>query len=161
MKETNGKHSEEALNKQVGSLYEMMKSENLDELEIKEEDFYLFIRRKTADDHRQVVTQVLHGPAPVARAAAAPEPVKTEPAPAGLTVKSPIMGVFYQAPSPSSPVFVKEGDTVSAGKTLCIVEAMKVMNEIKAEFSLKVLKILVENGKPITSDQDLFLIEKI
>ena len=77
MKETNGKHSEEALNKQVGSLYEMMKSENLDELEIKEEDFYLFIRRKTADDHRQVVTQVLHGPAPVARAAAAPEPVKT------------------------------------------------------------------------------------
>ena len=84
-----------------------------------------------------------------------------EKAAAGDTVKSPITGVFYRAPSPSSPSFVKEGDIVGAGKTLCIVEAMKVMNEVKSESGMKILKILVENGKPITSSQDLFLIEKL
>ena len=69
--------------------------------------------------------------------------------------------MFYQAPSPSSPVFAKVGDVIDTGKTLCIVEAMKVMNEIKATFKVKIIKVLVENGAPVNSGQDLFEIEKV
>lgn len=78
----------------------------------------------------------------------------------GSRIKSPITGIFYRAPSPSSPPFVKEGDTICAGHVLCIVEAMKVFNEIKAETDCVVLKVLVENGKPITANHDLFIIKK-
>ena len=69
--------------------------------------------------------------------------------------------MFYRSPSPTSPMFVKEGDVVETGKTLCIVEAMKVMNEIKATERAKIVKVLVENGEPINSQQDLFVIEKM
>lgn len=77
------------------------------------------------------------------------------------TIPTPITGVFYRASSPQSPPFVKEGETVNAGSTLCIVEAMKVMNEIKAESRCKILKILVENGKPVTLKQPLFEFEPL
>ena len=70
-------------------------------------------------------------------------------------------GIFYRAPSPSSPPYVREGDTVKRGQVLCIVEAMKVFNETKADFDFKVLKVLVENGKALTLNQDIFLIERI
>ena len=78
---------------------------------------------------------------------------------AGKVVSSPIMGIFYRSSSPQSPPFAKEGETVNAGDTLCIIEAMKVMNEIKAESRCKVLKILGENGKPVTKGQALFQVE--
>lgn len=79
----------------------------------------------------------------------------------GETIKAPMSGIFYRAPSPSSPPYVREGDTVQEGQVLCIIEAMKVFNEIKADFKFKILKVLVENGKPITINQDLFLIERV
>ncbi len=69
------------------------------------------------------------------------------------------MGVFYRSSSPQSPPLAKEGDVVAQGATLCIIEAMKVMNEIKSETRCKVVKILVENGKPVTKGQDLFHVE--
>jgi biotin carboxyl carrier protein len=69
--------------------------------------------------------------------------------------------VFYKSPVPSSPVFVNEGDIVDIGKTVCIIEAMKVMNEIKATFRAKILKVLAENGKSVDSGQDLFEVEKV
>lgn len=75
------------------------------------------------------------------------------------TISTPITGVFYRSSSPQSPPFVKEGETVNASSTLCIVEAMKVMNEIKAEMQCKIIKILVENGKPVTLGQGLFEVE--
>jgi len=84
----------------------------------------------------------------------------TEKQPAGDTVKSPIVGTFYRSPDPDSDPFVQVGDTIVEGETLCIIEAMKIMNEIEAEFSGTVNKILVEDGKPVEFDQPLFIIEK-
>ncbi|OGS18363.1 MAG: acetyl-CoA carboxylase, biotin carboxyl carrier protein [Elusimicrobia bacterium RIFOXYA2_FULL_50_26] len=156
MKETaGGKTVDVSIKDRVSALYELMTSEHLDELEIKEKDFYLYIKRKSKTAAPAVIN------VPVAQAAApAAAPVSPAPAAGGPTVKSPIIGVFYQASSPTAPSFVKEGDVVSQGKTLCIVEAMKVMNEIKADYRMKIVKILVENGKPIVSGQDLFMVEK-
>lgn len=74
-------------------------------------------------------------------------------------ITSPIMGIFYRSPSPQSPAFVNQGDKVSSGAKLCIVEAMKVMNEIKSDGNYKIRKILVENGKPVTAGQNLFEVE--
>ena len=98
--------------------------------------------------------------APSAGSTAAPAP--SAPAvPAGAeSIKSPLMGIFYRAPSPSSPPFVKEGDPVKAGQTLCMIEAMKVFNELKADFDGRVVKILVENGKPVKVGQDLFAVAR-
>lgn len=76
----------------------------------------------------------------------------------GDVVKSPIVGTFYEAPSPDDDAFVKVGDQVSKGQTLCIVEAMKIMNEIESEYSGEVKKILVENGEAVEFDQPLFVI---
>lgn len=87
---------------------------------------------------------------------------KTAPAAAvesGTPIKSPLAGVFYRSPSPQAPVFVKEGDIVSPEKTVCIVEAMKVLNQINAGVSGRIIKICVENGKPIQTGQTLFIVE--
>lgn len=77
-----------------------------------------------------------------------------------IEIKSPMVGTYYAAPAPDADNFVKIGDQISSGQTLCIVEAMKVMNEIEAEVSGTLVKILVENGEPVEFDQPLFLIEK-
>jgi len=92
------------------------------------------------------------------------DPVRTLPEQPAVAsdvpmIKSPIMGTFYRSSSPQSAPFVKEGDTVNSGSTLCIVEAMKVMNEIKADSRCKIIKICVENGKPIAKGDPLFHIE--
>ncbi|MBN2281171.1 MAG: acetyl-CoA carboxylase biotin carboxyl carrier protein [Candidatus Marinimicrobia bacterium] len=97
------------------------------------------------------------------KAVAAPETKIPEP-PAvetfsGTEVKSPMVGTFYRAPAPDAEPFVKIGDQISIGQTLCIVEAMKVMNEIEAEIAGTLVKILVENGEPVEYDQPLFIIE--
>jgi acetyl-CoA carboxylase biotin carboxyl carrier protein len=156
MKNANGSQREQPLKEQVAALYELMKNEKLEELEIKEDDYYLYLKRKSK---KQAPSAPSSAVASSVVKTVTPEPVP-EAAPAGQTVKSPITGVLYRAPSPASPPFVKEGGVVDAGKTLCIVEAMKVMNEIKADSRMKVLKILVENGKAVTAGQDLFLVEQ-
>lgn len=74
-------------------------------------------------------------------------------------IRSPIVGTFYRAPSPDAEPFVKIGDTVSSGKVMCIIEAMKLMNEIESDISGKVVKILVDNGRPVEYNQPLFLVE--
>jgi acetyl-CoA carboxylase biotin carboxyl carrier protein len=76
-----------------------------------------------------------------------------------ITIKSPIVGTFYRSPSPDADPFISVGDTVSKGDTLCIVEAMKIMNEIDSDYSGKIVKILVEDAQPIEFDQPLFIIE--
>ena len=146
----------------VKSLYEIMKDEKIRELEINSKDYKLCIKRKNCNEAKQpAVAPVMSKSAAVENAA---EHLKREVSPSAVsreTIKSPITGVFYKSPSPSSPVFVKEGDVVETGKTLCIVEAMKVMNEIKATFKVKIIKVLAENGKPVNSGQDLFEVEKV
>ncbi|OQX85967.1 acetyl-CoA carboxylase, biotin carboxyl carrier protein [candidate division KSB1 bacterium 4484_87] len=93
----------------------------------------------------------------------APAPAKTEPAIADniYEVKSPMVGTFYRAPAPDADPYVEVGDTVSQNQVLCIIEAMKLMNEIECEIRGKVVEILAENGKPVEYDQVLFRIEKI
>ncbi|MBN1823639.1 MAG: acetyl-CoA carboxylase biotin carboxyl carrier protein [Endomicrobiales bacterium] len=159
MKPQGNTSEENALKKRVKDLYEMMCAERLEELEIKEDEFYLYIKRKGKNSPLPIQHHTLHVP-PVHVSGQPQNAGQTREELNGETVKSPITGVFYRSPSPSSPPFVKEGDVVDAGRTLCIIEAMKVMNEIKAETRCRIAKILVENGKPVNAEQDLFLIEK-
>ena len=91
------------------------------------------------------------------RPAAAPR--RAEPEPKGHALKSPMVGTFYRAPSPGAPSFVEVGQTVTKGQTLCIIEAMKLLNEIESDKAGMVKAILVENGQPVEYGQPLFLIE--
>jgi acetyl-CoA carboxylase biotin carboxyl carrier protein len=98
------------------------------------------------------------GAAPVVSQAAAPAPPKEAAAEDLHMVRSPIVGTFYESPSPGSPPFVKPGDVVSEGQVLCIVEAMKLMNEIESDMAGEIVKKLVVNGQPIEYGQELFAI---
>jgi acetyl-CoA carboxylase biotin carboxyl carrier protein len=163
MKENGTDKSKLPLKKQVEGLYDLMKAENLEELEINDKDFHIHLKRKGRKSKAapmMMVQQAAETAAPV-QAASTSEVQQNGNGVEGDTLKSPITGVFYRAASPSSPPFTREGDTAAQGKTLCIVEAMKVMNEIKADKGMKILKILVENGKSVTAGQDLFVIEKL
>lgn len=101
-------------------------------------------------------------PPPAVEAPAAPAPAPAEAAEeAGVTaVKSPMVGTFYRAPAPDAEPYVQAGDTVERGQTICIIEAMKLMNEIQAETSGRIVRILVENAQPVEFGQDLFLIKE-
>lgn len=79
----------------------------------------------------------------------------------GITINAPMVGTYYSSPSPDSPAFVGIGDTVRKGQTLCILEAMKIMNEVEAEFDCKIIEILVQNGSPVEYDMPIFIVEKI
>ncbi len=96
---------------------------------------------------------------PSAGAAPGPAAPAPPPEPTGHTLKSPMVGTFYRAPSPGAPNFVEVGQTVSKGQTLCIIEAMKLLNEIESDVAGKVKAILVENGQPVEYGQPLFVIE--
>ena len=106
----------------------------------------------------QPVAQVASKPADADDTSASPEPDDTE----GLhSINSPMVGMFYRAPNPDSPSFVEEDDVVSVGQTLCIIEAMKIMNEIEADAKGRVVRVLVENGNPVEYNTPLFLIEPL
>ncbi|NBX17057.1 MAG: acetyl-CoA carboxylase biotin carboxyl carrier protein [Proteobacteria bacterium] len=108
----------------------------------------------------QGVPQTAPAPAQTpAAAAAAPAAPAPKPVPEGNTICSPFVGTFYRSPSPDSPVFVEIGTRVKKGQTLCIVEAMKLMNEIEAEADGEVVSILVENAKPVEFGTPLFIIK--
>jgi acetyl-CoA carboxylase biotin carboxyl carrier protein len=95
---------------------------------------------------------------PAPETAPASVPTAAPPAEELHMVKSPIVGTYYESPSPGSPPFVKPGDHVDAGQVLCIVEAMKLMNEIEADVAGEIVKVLVKNGQPIEYNQELFAI---
>ncbi len=151
--------------KQIKGILSLMESSNITEFEIEEKDLKLRIKR--GNDSEPViaaapVVAAAPAPAPVvapeASANAAPESTIKEEA--GVTlVKSPMVGTFYRAPSPDSPNFVEAGKKVTKGGVLCIIEAMKVMNEIKAEATGTVTEILVENGENVEYGQPLFKIK--
>jgi acetyl-CoA carboxylase biotin carboxyl carrier protein len=103
-------------------------------------------------------TQASHAPASAVPPASAPPTPKAAPEEELHTVKSPIVGTFYEAPGPGALPFVKPGDQVAAGQVLCIIEAMKLMNEIEADASGEVVKVLVNNGQPVEYGQPLFAI---
>jgi len=100
--------------------------------------------------------------APAVAAAATPESAQSSVEDAGgELITSPMVGTFYASPSPDSPAFVKVGDRVSKGQVLCILEAMKIMNELEAEYDCKIVEILVQDGQPVEYDTPLFRVEKL
>ena len=145
---------------EIKSILQLMEANKLVEFEYEDDGRRLKLRR--AED-RVVTTAIpLAVPAAVAAAAAAPAPAAAEAArPSNLTeFKSPLVGTFYRSAKPDSDAFVNVGDEVGPEKVLCIIEAMKVMNEIKAEMSGIVREILVKNGQAVEFGEPMFLLEK-
>ncbi len=151
--------------RKIKKLIELLEESGIAELEIKEGEESVRISRQTST----VVQTLAAAPAPMAAAAPSPVPgdggsTKT-PAPekaeaiSGHQVKSPMVGTFYASASPTSGPFVTPGQQVSVGDTLCIIEAMKMMNQIEADKAGTIRSILVENGSPVEFDQVLFIIE--
>jgi len=149
--------------RKVKKLIELLEESGIDELEIKEGEESVRISR-----HSKTPAQQYYAPAPVAAPAApAPAAAPVAAAPAaeaaapklnGTVARSPMVGTFYRKASPTSPAFAEVGQTVKKGDTLCIVEAMKMMNHIEAETSGVIESILVEDGQPVEYDQPLFTI---
>ncbi|ANQ27574.1 acetyl-CoA carboxylase biotin carboxyl carrier protein [Vibrio natriegens] len=152
--------------RKIKKLIELVEESGIAELEISEgEESVRISRHGTAPAHAPVhyAAAPVAAPAPAAAAPVAEAPVAAEApaaaAPAGHQVLSPMVGTFYRSPSPDAKAFVEVGQTVSAGDTLCIVEAMKMMNQIEADKSGVVTAILVEDGQPVEFDQPLVVIE--
>jgi acetyl-CoA carboxylase biotin carboxyl carrier protein len=158
--------------KELKELIEFLKEQDIAEFELERGDVKVRIKRNlphsAAAETRFVAVPAaspamsLHAPiaAPVAPASAPAAPEAPAPsADEGLhKVRSPIVGTFYESPSPGSPPFIKVGDVVEVGQVLCIVEAMKLMNEIESDFAGEIVKKLVSNGQPIEYGQELFSI---
>ena len=142
----------------VRALARILKQYDLSELQVDVNGARVWLKR-TADVPAHTV--VTSSPLIQAPAAAAQPEVGTDTAADGPTVSSPFVGTFYRAPSPEADAFVQVGQTVRKGQTLCIVEAMKLMNEIEAESDCKVLEMLVQNGEPVEYGQALFRIEPL
>jgi acetyl-CoA carboxylase biotin carboxyl carrier protein len=154
--------------KQIKKIIDLISDSDVDEVSIEEGDFKIKVKKTGTVEQVTYSQPVAAAPAPAPQPAAAPAQSEapqqssesSAPAASGDTVKSPIVGTFYESPSPDSDPFVKVGSKVSKGDTLCIVEAMKIMNEIEAEFSGTVQEILVSDGTPVEFDQPLFIIKK-
>jgi acetyl-CoA carboxylase biotin carboxyl carrier protein len=150
--------------RKVKKLIELLEESGISELEITEGEESVRISRHPTGN-AGIVQYAMPAPAPVA-AAAAPVAASAAPAPsspvsegpAGHKVLSPMVGTYYEAPSPGSAAFVKVGDTVSVGQTLCIIEAMKMMNQIESDHAGKVVAINARNGEPVEFGQVLFVI---
>jgi acetyl-CoA carboxylase biotin carboxyl carrier protein len=155
--------------KQIQELIKMVNKSNIGEVTVEQKDFRVTIKQK-----EEKVTQMVTAPVQAAPVyAAAPQPAITAPSPYGaekskaaeasagnfVTIKSPMIGTFYRRPSPDKPNFVEVGIDVSPGKVVCIIEAMKLFNEIESEVKGKIVKILVEDATPVEYDQPLFLVE--
>jgi acetyl-CoA carboxylase biotin carboxyl carrier protein len=163
--------------KQIQELINLVNDSNIGEVSIEQKDFKITIRQK-----EEQITQVVASSAPMnfghlpmasqpqALAASAPQASaaaggsqSTAPAAAApsntVTIKSPMIGTFYRRPSPDKPIFVEEGDEVTPGKVVCIIEAMKLFNEIESEVKGRIVKILVEDASPVEYDQPLYLVE--
>ena len=152
--------------KQIQDLIKFVAKSGVNEVSIEEEAFKITIKTNQAPTYvtATVPTPTVQQPAvPVVSAAPAeavqPAATKTEDTSNYVTIKSPMIGTFYRSPSPDKPVFVNVGDEISAGKVICIVEAMKLFNEIESEVSGKIVKILVDDAQPVEYDQPLFLVE--
>ena len=148
--------------RKVKKLIELLEESGIAEIEIKEGEESVRISRYGQGAQSapvQYMAAPAAAPAPVAAAAPAAETGETESMPSGHAVKSPMVGTFYAAPSPGAKNFVNVGDSVSEGDTICIIEAMKILNQIEADKSGKIKAILVENGQPVEFGQPLIIIE--
>ena len=159
--------------KQIQELIKMINKSNIGELTVEQKDFRITIKQK--EENITHIAAPLHPapaytvPHPAQLSHPGPKPATTEDksktavesSPGNLlTIKSPMIGTFYRRAAPDKPLFVEVGDEVSPGKVVCIIEAMKLFNEIESEVKGKIMKILVEDASPVEYDQPLFLIEK-
>ena len=142
--------------RKIKKLIEIIEESDIAELEIREGEESIRISRYSA-----APTQIAYAPAPISAAPAAisATAVAQEEKITGHVVKSPMVGTFYRSASPGTKVFVEVGQSVMAGDTLCIIEAMKILNQIEADKSGTITKILVENAEPVEYGQPLFIIE--
>jgi len=152
--------------KQIQDLIRFVAKSGVNEVSIEQNDFKITIKTNQVQTivNATVPEGLQYAPAPVA--APAPAPVAAAPAaePVADTskfvvVKSPMIGTFYRSASPDKPLFVNVGDEIKPGSVLCIIEAMKLFNEIESEISGRIVKILVDNASPVEYDQPLFLVE--
>ena len=155
--------------RKLKELVRLMVANDLSEIDLRDSEEQVTIHRPTASAAPQI-TQAPVAPPPVAAAAPAPAPAASAaPAPAAapavddtaglVPIQSPMVGTFYSAASPDADPFAKVGDTVSEGDVVCLIEAMKIFNEIKAEAGGTIQKALVSNGDPVEFGQDIFLIK--
>ncbi|SDA51857.1 acetyl-CoA carboxylase biotin carboxyl carrier protein [Algoriphagus alkaliphilus] len=148
--------------KEIQELIDYISNSGLAEVKIKTEEFELSIKKYAES------AQIIHAPAapqaPAPVPVASPTPVAPAPIPIAtpsnlIEIKSPMIGTFYLTPNPDSAPFATEGASIKAGETVCIIEAMKLFNEIESEISGKIVKILVANATPVEYDQPLFLVD--
>lgn len=147
--------------RKVKKLIDLLEESGIDEIEIKEGEESVRISRNLNRGYAAPAPMAAPPAAPAPAPAAAPEPTAQDSGsslPDGHPVLSPMVGTFYRAPSPDAKVFVEVGQKVKSGDTLCIVEAMKMLNQIEADRSGTVVAILVENGEPVEFDQPMFII---
>lgn len=165
---------------EIQDLIKFVAKSGVNEVEIEQKDFKITIKAndlKKKKGQEQILVQAapvaqapvaVQAPAPVAAAPApapaAPAPAAAAPAPADdeskyVTIKSPMIGTFYRSPSPDKDAFVQVGDSVKPGDCICIIEAMKLFNEIESEVSGKIVKVLVDDATPVEYDQPLFLVD--
>jgi acetyl-CoA carboxylase biotin carboxyl carrier protein len=156
--------------KEIQALIRFVATQGVDEVEISRKDFKLLIKKNPVSTVTTAVLPAAPAPTalqavPVAPSAPTPAaPVAAAPPKEAdnsnlITVKSPMIGTFYRSPNPESPSFVNPGDEIKPGKVLCIIEAMKLFNEIESEVSGRIVKVLVDNASPVEYDQPLFLVE--
>ena len=146
--------------KQIKSLISTFDDSGLSKIKINKEGFEIEMEKATGLVAAPVQT-ISAAPAPVAAAVSAAAPAAAPQAISGDTIDSPMVGTFYAAPSPDSAPFVKVGDTVKKGQAVAVLEAMKIMNELEAEFDCKIIEILVKDGQAVEYDMPLFVVEKI
>jgi acetyl-CoA carboxylase biotin carboxyl carrier protein len=154
--------------KQIQELIKIVNKSNIGEVSIEEKDFKITVKQKK--EPAQIIASQSVAQAPVyaqaPQAPAAPSQAAGKPAEEApkandnlLTIKSPMIGTFYRSSSPDKPSFANIGDEITAGQTVCIIEAMKLFNEIESEVSGKIVKVLVDDASPVEYDQPLFLVE--
>ncbi len=160
--------------KQIQELIKMINKSNISELSVEQGDFKVTIKQDFTQPQYVTGPQVVHTPIHVPQSA--PQPAVQAAAPAAsneapkaaapaesnanqVIIKSPMIGTFYRSPSPDKPVFVNVGDEVKKGQVLCIIEAMKLFNEIECEMNCRIIKVMADDTTPVEYDQPLFLVE--
>ena len=156
--------------KDIKELIRVFDKSELNKLRVKEADFEISMQRGFEGGTTTVTTTPMAQAqsfvqAPAVQSAVVGVAVSNEEKPTneskGTTINAPMVGTYYSSPSPDSPSFCGIGDIVRKGQTLCILEAMKIMNEVEAEFDCKIIEILVQNGEPVEYDMPIFIVEKI
>lgn len=145
--------------KELKEMIDLMNKNNLNELEVEKDGTRIRLRKNAGGITQQILDEKLTaaGPHIISRETMAHVPeIKSKKT---IEIKAPMVGTFYRSPSPESPPFVEPGSRIEPGQVICIIEAMKLMNEIKSDVKGKVVDVLVENGNPIEFGQTLFLIE--